>query len=139
MTVNKSNFNQMVGTQPQLVARLTTMLAERLWSMHRQLANSMLNGNPLAKMTDMLALQVEKTRIEIKKGTEYQTTLSVDDIATMCGLTTQEKNLWIYKFQSSPLLKIVKGKIYIPDCLELIKQADFYRKQAVKSIVAGLK
>ncbi len=139
MTVNKSNFNQMVGTQPQLVARLTTMLAERLWSMHRQLANSMLNGNPLAKMTDMLALQVEKTRIEIKKGTEYQTTLSVDDIATMCGLTTQEKNLWIYKFQSSPLLKLVKGKIYIPDCLELIKQADFYRKQAVKSIVAGLK
>ncbi len=139
MTVNKSNFNQMVATQAQLVARLTIMLAERLWSMHRQLANTMLSGNPLAKMTDMLALQVEKTRIEIKKSTEYQTSLTIDDIATMCGLTTQEKNLWIFKFQSSPLIKLVKGKIFIPDCLELIKQADFYRKQAVKSIVAELK
>lgn len=136
MTVNKSNFNQMVATQPQLVARLTTMLAERLWSMHRQLANSMLSSNPVAKMTDMLALQVEKTRIEFKKGTEYQTSLTADDIAAMCGFTKEEKARWLYEFLTNTkhLLKVINGKIYIPDCLELIKQADFYRKQAVKAL-----
>ena len=37
MVINRSNFNQMVATQPQLVAKLTTTLADRLWSMYRQL------------------------------------------------------------------------------------------------------
>ena len=35
MVVNLANFNQMVTTQPQLISRLTTTLAERLWSMYR--------------------------------------------------------------------------------------------------------
>ncbi|MBQ0050766.1 MAG: cyclic nucleotide-binding domain-containing protein [Treponema sp.] len=132
MTINKSNFNQMVATQPQLVSRLTTMLADRLWSMNRQLANSLLGGNPVAKMTDMLALQVEKNRIELKKGTQYQTTLTVEDIATMCGLKKQDQMRHIYSFQNSSLIKINGGKIFIPDCLELVKQAAFYRKQIAK-------
>lgn len=136
MTINKSNFNQMVATQPQLVSRLTTMLADRLWSMHRQLANSLLSSNPLAKMTDMLAIQVEKTKIDFQKGTPYQTNLTVDDIAAMCGLKKEEQMRYIYQFQNSSLFRIRNGKIFIPDCLELIKQAAFYRKQNSKVMAA---
>lgn len=128
MTVNKSNYNQMVATQPQLISRLTTTLAERLFIMQRQLANSQLHDS-VAKMIDMLALQIEKTKIGIDSKTQFQTDLTVDDIATMCGLTKQEKALNIYKFQSDPHVKIVGGKILVPDCLELLKQAAFYRKQ----------
>ena len=133
MTINKSNFNQMVATQPQLVSRLTTMLADRLWTMHRQLTNSLLNSNPVAKMTDMLALQVEKTKIEFGKGTQYQTNLTVEDIATMCGLKMKEQMRYIYAFQNSSLFSLNGGKIFIPDCLELVKQAAFYRKQIAKA------
>ena len=131
MTVNKSNFNQMVSTQPQLVARLTTMLAERLFVMQRQLANSLIKS-PLEKMLDMLALQVEKSKITFaQKGkTSYQTDLTVQDIATMCGLTQQEQKLNLYSFMSDPHIKIVQDKIFVPDCLELIKQAAFFRKQS---------
>ena len=131
MTVNKSNFNQMVSTQPQLVARLTTMLAERLFVMQRQLANSLIKS-PLEKMLDMLALQVEKSKITFapKGKTSYQTDLTVQDIATMCGLTQQEQKLNLYSFMSDPHIKIVQDKIFVPDCLELIKQAAFFRKQS---------
>lgn len=131
MTVNKSNFNQMVSTQPQLVARLTTMLAERLFVMQRQLANSLIKS-PLEKMLDMLALQVEKSKITFaQKGkTSYQTDLTVQDIATMCGLTQQEQKLNLYSFMSDPHIKIIQDKIFVPDCLELIKQAAFFRKQS---------
>jgi len=137
MTINKSNFNQMVSTQPQLISRLTTMLADRLWSMHRQLANSLLNSNPVAKMTDMLALQVEKMKIEFRKGTQYQTNLTVEDIATMCGLKKNEQMKYIYAFQNSSLFSLHGGKIFIPDCLELVKQAAFYRKQSAKAAAAN--
>lgn len=131
MTVNKSNFNQMVSTQPQLVARLTTMLAERLFVMQRQLANSLIKS-PLEKMLDMLALQVEKSKITFapKGKTSYQTDLTVQDIATMCGLTQQEQKLNLYSFMSDPHIKIIQDKIFVPDCLELIKQAAFFRKQS---------
>ncbi len=133
MTINKSNFNQMVATQPQLIAKLTTTLSERLWSMHRQLANSLLSGNPLAKMTDILALEIEKQRIFLKKGTQYQTNLTVEDVATMCGLTKNEQAKALCSFSNSPLIKLMAGKIFIPDCLELVKQAAFYRKQVAKT------
>lgn len=136
MVINKSNFNQMVTTQPQLIARLTTMLADRLWTMHRQLGNSLLNSNPIAKMTDMLAIQVEKTKIDFAKGTPYQTNLSVDDIAAMCGLKQEEREKYISLFENSSLFNIRNGKIYIPDCLEVIKQAAFYRKQSAKAMEA---
>ncbi len=130
MTINKSNFNQMVATQPQLISKLTTTLSERLWSMHRQLLNSLLGGDPLAKMIDILALEIEKLRINLAKGTQYQTNLTVEDIVTMCGFPKNDKAKAILAFQSCRIVKIVGGKIFIPDCLELVKQAAFYRKQA---------
>lgn len=138
MTINKSNFNQMVSTQPQLIAKLTTTFSERLWSMHRQMANSMLRFNPVAKMTDILALEVEKMRISLSKGTQYQTNLTVEDVATMCGLTKQEQAAALYPFTNTPLVKLIKGKIFIPDCSELVKQAAFYRKQAAKAATQSI-
>ncbi|MBO5099840.1 MAG: cyclic nucleotide-binding domain-containing protein [Treponema sp.] len=126
MTVNRQNFNQMVSTQPQLISRLTTMLAERLFVMHRQLANSQLK-DVTAKMIDMLALQVEKQKINGKS--QYQTDLTPTDIATMCGMSKSEQNLHMYEFISNPLIKIVNDKIFVPNCPELLKQSAFYRKQ----------
>ena len=97
----------------------------------RQLANSLIKS-PLEKMLDMLALQVEKSKITFapKGKTSYQTDLTVQDIATMCGLTQQEQKLNLYSFMSDPHIKIVQDKIFVPDCLELIKQAAFFRKQS---------
>ncbi len=134
MTVNRSNFDQMVATQPQLIARLTTMLAERLFQTQRQLVNSQLH-NPLEKMIDMLALQIEKAKVTIdpKLKTSYVTDLTPQDIATMCGLTQNEQNLNISKFMNDPHVKMAPGnKIMVPDCLELIKTSAFYRKQRSK-------
>ncbi len=132
MTVNRSNFNQMVQTQPQLIARLTTTLAERLFQTQRQLLNSQLH-NPIDKMLDMLALQVEKNRVQIDPNnrTSYQTDLTPLDIATMCGLTQDEKNIYAHQFMMDPHVKITPdNKIFVVDCLELIKQSAFIRKQS---------
>ena len=132
MTVNRSNFNQMVQTQPQLIARLTTTLAERLFQTQRQLLNSQLH-NPIDKMLDMLALQIEKNRVQIDPNnrTSYQTDLTPLDIATMCGLTQDEKNIYAHQFMMDPHVKITAdNKIFVVDCLELIKQSAFIRKQS---------
>ena len=131
MTVNRRNFDQMVATQPQLIARLTTTLAERLWSMYRQLANTQLQ-TPVMKLIDMLALQMEKSKVNIAPGSNYQTDLTVQDVIDMCGIPQNQQATAAYEFQNDQHVKIVNGKIFIPNCVELAKQAAFYRKQTRK-------
>lgn len=129
MVINRSNFNQMVSTQPQLVSKLTTTLAERLWSMYRQLDNANLS-DPLAKMIDMLSLQIEKQKISVGTNKQsMQTELTPKDLANMCGLPNQIQSKAIYDLQQSSNIRIEGGKIFIKDLLELTKQAAFYRKQ----------
>ena len=125
MVVNRQNFDQMVGSQPQLISRLTTMLSERLWSMYRHLDNACLRDYQ-HKMIDMLALQLEKNR---KYSGPYQSDISVMDLATMCVIPQHHLYTVTTEFQSNGRIKIVNGKIYVPDCLEVLKQSAFCRKQ----------
>lgn len=132
MTVNRTNFDQMVATQPQMIAKLTTMLAERLWSMERQLANTQLR-DAREKMIDMLALQIEKQKVVPVKGEPYRTDFTAMDIANMCGIPPRELSSAIYLLSTDQNVKTVAGKLVVPDLAELIKQAAFYRKQTNKT------
>lgn len=130
MVVNHANFNQMVSTQPQLISSLTITLAERLWSMYRQLDNANLH-DPFHKMLDMLSLQIEKKKVDIDKMTSKveQTDLTPKDLANMCGIPNELQPRAIYDFSTCSHIKLVDGKIYIKDVPELVKQTAFYRKQ----------
>ncbi len=128
MVINKSNFDQMVTTQPQLISRLTVTLAERVWSMYRQLSNTLLS-DPVMKMLDMMALQVEKAKVTVAKNTSYQSELSLSDLANMCGIPKEAQQVACYKLTNDPHIKIVDNKILVPDVLELLKQASFNLKQ----------
>ncbi|MBC6719051.1 cyclic nucleotide-binding domain-containing protein [Treponema socranskii] len=129
MAVNRQNFDLMVATQPQLISRLTTMLADRLWSMYRQIDNANLH-DPLHKLIDILALQVEKTKLNLsQQNVQYQTDLTPYDLANMCGLPKEQQAESLIRLQSDSHVRFVNGKILVPDCRELVKQAAFYRKQ----------
>ncbi|MBP3708802.1 MAG: cyclic nucleotide-binding domain-containing protein [Treponema sp.] len=131
MVVNRQNFDLMVATQPQLISRLTTMLADRLWSMSRQLDNANLK-DLLHKLIDMLALQVEKTKLNfMQANVQYQTDLTPYDLANMCGIPKEQQAESLLRLQSDSHVRFVNGKILVPDCMELVKQAAFYRKQSV--------
>lgn len=132
MVINRSNFNQMVATQPQLIAKLTTTLAERLWSMYRQLDNASLT-EPLEKMVDILALQAEKQKIRVNSSNNtMQTDLTPKDLANMCGLPSNLHAKAIYEFQQLTDYRGENGKIFVKDVQDLIKQAAFYRKNNAK-------
>ncbi len=129
MTVNRQNFNQMVTTQASLIAKLTTTLAERLWSMSRQLANTQI-PDPLHKLFDMLALQLEKSRVQCAAGYPFNFDLSPTDLANMCGIPQEQQAQCLHQFMTDPRIRIECNKITVPDTLEIVKSAAFYRKQA---------
>lgn len=133
MVVNRSNFNQMVSSQPQMISKLTTTLADRLWSMYRQLDNAMIR-DPGQKMLDMLALQFEKQRKFAGMNKQAEVTeFTPKDLANMCGLTPDLIPRGILAIQSEPNIRIENGKITIKDLKELEKQSAFFRKQSLNA------
>jgi len=118
----------MVATQAQLITRLTVTLAERLWSMSRQLTNAQLR-DPMFKLFDMLALQLEKNRAPLGKNASHQFDLTPYDLAHMCGIPQEQQAIVLGQFIKDPRVRLVSNKIYIADCRELMKASEFYRKQ----------
>ena len=131
MVVNKANFNQMVMTQPQMISKLTTTFADRLWSMYRQLSNTLLT-DARERLVDMVALQIEKLKTPPVKGEIYNTGISVVDLFKMCAIPLEQQNAAYNQLSMDQNVKLVNSQILVPDVNELIKQAAFYRKQSSK-------
>lgn len=128
MTVNRANFDQMVSSQAQLIARLTTTFADRLWSMYRQLVNTQMR-DLREKMIDMIALQLEVKKVAASKGIPYLTGYTPEEIADLCSIPQEQLAQAESLLDRDQLVRVIEGKITVPDVNELIKQAAFYRKQ----------
>lgn len=127
LAVNRQNFNQMVSTQPQLIARLTTTFADRIWAMYKQLANTLIKDH-VEKMYDMLAIQLEKSRIKPVKGKYHTFNFGPVELANMCGIPKEEVSEAVTKFLKQPIVRCDGSKISITDELELSKQAAYFKK-----------
>lgn len=125
MVVSRANFDQMVGSQPQLIARLTTTLADRLWAMYRQQGNAALPDGA-SKVIDMLALQLEKSR---HTDGSFQTDYSIDDLITMSSISPEFYQKAVADFQKEKFIRINNNMVYVTDCAEIIKLSRFLRKK----------
>ena len=130
MVINRKNFDQMVSTQAQMITRLTTTLADRLWSMYRQVTNTRIQ-DPQGKIIDMIALQVEKARVPINPGVpvSHEIDLAFHELANKCAIPPEEQASLLALFEKDQKFKIYHNKIFVKNCEEVIKLATYYRKQ----------
>lgn len=126
LVVNKANFGRMVSAQPQIIARLTKSLAERIWFMYKQLANTMIT-DPLGRMYDALSLQLEKNRVPVVAGTAYTFEFGPRELVNMVGLPTGEGNMLIRKLFENNKLKAVNDRVHVTDVEEIDKQSKYYK------------
>jgi CRP-like cAMP-binding protein len=130
MAVNRANFERMVGTQPQIVARLTTLLAERIWFIYKQLANTLLT-DPIGRMYDALMIQLEKNRIPINSAS-YTFDFGPKELVNMVGIPQAEGTLVVRKLMENRKIQLMreqeKEKIQCLDVSEIVKQTEYYRK-----------
>ena len=127
LAVNRQNFNQMVATQPQLIARLTTTLADRIWAMYKQLANTLIPV-PIEKMYDMLSIQLEKLRIQPGAGKQHTFLFGPPELAKMCSIPKEQVAQAIAEFLMTPIVRSTDDSIIITDTLELSKQTAYFKK-----------
>jgi len=127
LAVNRQNFNQMVSTQPQLIARLTTTLADRIWLLYKQLANTQIT-DPVGRMYDMLVIQLEKLKIPFQAAKSYAFDFGPTELANMCGLPKESSNRIVTDFLHEPIIKLVDDRITVSDMIELSKQSAYRKK-----------
>jgi CRP-like cAMP-binding protein len=127
MAVNRANFEQMIKTQPQLIARLTTLLSERIWLVYKQLANTQIS-EPLGRMYDMLQIQIEKKKIDISTATNYSFDFGLKELINMVGLSQGDASIYGKKFMENHAFQIMNEKLFIKDVKEIAKQNAYYKK-----------
>jgi CRP-like cAMP-binding protein len=130
MAVNRTNFERMVSTQPQIVARLTTLLAERIWFIYKQLANTLI-ADPTGRMYDALLMQLEKNRIELSTAS-YTFDFGPKELVNMVGIPPNEGTLSIRKLLENKKVQIITGKdkdrMHTMDISDIHKQAEIFKK-----------
>jgi CRP-like cAMP-binding protein len=127
LAVNRANFERMVSSQPQIITRLTQLLAERIWFIYKQLANTQLS-DPLGRLYDALLIQLEKNRVMVRSGEAYTFEFGPKELVNMIGLPSNEGNTYMRKLFENKKIKLIDNKIHTTDLEEVEKQAKYYRK-----------
>ena len=127
LAVNKANFERMIQTQAQLIARLTSLLADRIWLIYKHLANTLIT-DPLGRMYDALLIQLEKSRVPLNSQSPFTFDFGPRELANLVGLSLKDANLLLRKMLESRKIIIEKDKIMAVEVGEIVKQTEFYRK-----------
>jgi hypothetical protein len=127
MAVNRENFQQMIKTQPQLIARLTTLLSERIWMIYRQLANTQIT-EPIGKLYDMLQIQLDKKKIDISSATNFSFDFGLKELINMVGLGQGDAAIFGKKLMENKAFQIMNDKVFVKDVKEIAKQNAYYKK-----------
>jgi hypothetical protein len=127
MAVNRANFQQMIKTQPQLIARLTTLLAERIWLIYKQLANTQIS-DPLGRMYDMLQIQIDKKKVDISTTITFIFDFGLKELINMVGLPQAAGAIVGRKLMENRTFQIADGKLFVKDLREVAKQNAYFRK-----------
>ena len=126
LAVNKVNFKQMISTQPQMITRLTQILADRLWFIYRQLSNTQVS-DPIGRMYDRLFIELERLRIGINTEA-YTFDFGPKELVNLVGLPKEEGNAHLRKLFENSKLRIIDNKIHVSEVSEIDKQAKYFRK-----------
>ena len=127
LAVNRENLENMIKTQPQIINRLTTTAAKRIWLMYKQLANTLIS-DPIGKLWDYLMIQVEQNKVEIKRGVPFTFQFGVRELVPMVGLAPAVGNTAVMELLKNSIIKNVDNKIHCTDVDGLVKQASYFRK-----------
>jgi CRP-like cAMP-binding protein len=136
LAVNRANFAGLVNSHPEMVSRLTTLMAERIWLMYKQLANSFIE-NPLGRVYDALLIQLEKNRVPLNTNQPYLCNFGLKELAGMAGLSPDDSRELFKKILISKRITLNNEKIYVSDPSDVLRQTEYYRRAMRMGNVRG--
>jgi CRP-like cAMP-binding protein len=120
IAVSLENFKRFAGDLPDLITRITILLAERIWLIYKQLTSTLLT-DPVARMYDMLSIQLQKNGIDPESKAEYTFDFGPKELGNMIGLTPAERTETINKILEEKTIRIVEDKIICQKVADIFK------------------
>ncbi|MDR1301481.1 MAG: cyclic nucleotide-binding domain-containing protein [Treponema sp.] len=128
MTVNLKNFQHMAQTNPQIITRLTKLLAERLWVSYKQVANTCI-ADPVGRMYDALLTNLEKNRVPMQPNSSYTFDFGPKELAAMVGISPEKTSAVLQRLlNESTFIKVVDNKMYTSNVVDIVKQNTLYKR-----------
>ena len=126
LAVNKDNFSKLIQDQPDMVVKLTILMAERIWLLYRQLDNTFIE-EPLGRLFDALIIQLEKNRVDLTSRDSYPCSFGCKELMGMAGLETERADGLYKKFLDTKKITLADDKIIVTNVSDVFKEAEYYR------------
>jgi CRP-like cAMP-binding protein len=127
LVVKKENFEYIAASQPQVITRLTTTLADRIWFIYKQIANALV-ADPLGRVYDAMLMHLEKNRVPLDVKAPYIFNFRLEDFLNMAGISAEDTNTISGALLKDKKLQISDDKIEVTDVTEIVKESEYYRK-----------
>ena len=79
-------------------------------------------------MYDALQMQLEKNKVPLKEGAAYSFEFGPKELINLVGLPMSTGSAVVQQMLSNKQFRIVENKIVVNDMMEVIKQAEYYKK-----------
>ncbi|GMO43681.1 MAG: cyclic nucleotide-binding domain-containing protein [Termitinemataceae bacterium] len=136
MLVHAENFEGIAAKQPQIIERLTKLLAERIWFSYKQLGNALIH-DPVVRAFDNLLINLEKTNVPVSEGKSHIFNFGTEELFKMTGIGTSQTRNVLLKMQENNIFSVVDNKIRISNIYELAKISEYHKKKLLRDKKSG--
>ena len=127
MAVTKANFGILISNQPQIVSKITTLLAGRIWLVFKQVENTFII-NPMGRIYGAMLIQLEKNQVDLESTGPYVFGFTWDDFVSMVGLPEKEGYMLLGELRKDKNIIVNNGNISATSVQGVVKYAEYYRK-----------
>ncbi|MBN2618302.1 MAG: cyclic nucleotide-binding domain-containing protein, partial [Spirochaetales bacterium] len=85
MVISRTNFKKMVSEQPQIITKLTILLADRIWGTTKLIENSNIIDH-VGRMYDWLAVELEKNNVVVNSKEPFIFNFGINDLVNMVNV-----------------------------------------------------
>jgi CRP-like cAMP-binding protein len=124
VALSKDKFEASIASQPQLVIRLTILLAERVWYTSRQIRARAI-PDLAVRCCEMLAIQMEKLNVHMNTAS-YPFNFTLETLGEMCLITDKDIKSTVVQLMHEDILALADNKVVVKNKLELIRRVKLY-------------
>ena len=127
MAVKKTNMDFLIQTQPQLIAKLISLIATRIWSAYKQMRLSQI-ADPLGRVYGALLIQLEKSHVGFDSTASHVFSASWEDVVKTLGFSEKKGYIILGEIAKDSNLRIDRGVIEAFSVKELVGTCRIHEK-----------
>jgi CRP-like cAMP-binding protein len=129
MVLAITNFESVANSQPDIIARLTQILSERIWFSYKKLLNTEIT-EPLGRMYDAMGMYLERNKVDLSSSVSYSFDFGPAELAKMVGIQDAEVSACVRELMADGVVSLINDKLYVTEVKGVGTKSSYYRKMS---------